>query len=224
MSDMALPESPQTESRATDIKKRKHKYDDTKGDTIFLRNVSRYDTDEDGLKAFMEENFGETTYCLICKDKETGESRGTAFVKFKDPESATKCLTEFKDMEMQYKFYLDGRNLFVLPALSKDEANEVKNAKAKPVEEQKKKVKKARHLPREKFFPTKKQAQDNSKQNAAKKPSKTKKGSPKNNVRKGPVNRKNMAKRKSNNPKSHSTRDIGKKFKKSKKPKRDGAL
>lgn len=152
-------------NKALDEDKRpKKRYDDTQGDTIFIRNVSRYDTDEEGLKKFMEENFGETVYCLICKEKDTGESRGTAFVKFKDPATASQCLEEFKDRELQYKFFLDGRNLFVLPALTRDEANEVRESSTKKIklEEKKKKKKKPRHLPREKFFPSKKPAQENS--------------------------------------------------------------
>jgi len=143
--------------------KPKKRYDDTKGDTIFIRNLSRFDTDEEKLKQHMEENFGETIYCLICKDKETGEPRGTGFVKFKEPTTASKCLEEFKDRELQHKFFLDSRNIFVLPALTREEAEEVKNSNAKKikVEEEKKKKKtkskkKGRHLPREKFFPSKK--------------------------------------------------------------------
>lgn len=134
---MAAPETGPSQTVGEDkpdrLEKRKPKkrYDDTKGDTIFLRNVSRYDTDEESLKALMEENFGETVYCLICKDKETGESRGTAFVKFKEPATAQKCLEEFKDRELQYKFHLDGRNLFVLSAMSRDEAQEVRDCNAK---------------------------------------------------------------------------------------------
>lgn len=118
-------------------------------DTIFLRNVSMFDTTQESLKAHMEENFGETVYCLICKDKETGDPRGTAFVKFKEAETAAKCLEEFKDREKQTKFFLDGRNLFVLPALTRDQVVEVKQASAKPdknvISKKKKKFKKARH-------------------------------------------------------------------------------
>lgn len=117
-------------------------------DTIFLRNVSRFDTTQESLKEHMEENFGKTVYCLLCEDKETGESKGTAFVKFKEPETAAKCLEEFKDREKQTKFFLDGRNLFVLPALTRNQVGEVKQASAKKQDKnviKKKKFKKARH-------------------------------------------------------------------------------
>lgn len=95
-----------------------------KSDTVFLRNLS-FDTEAEKLKEMMEKNFGDTVYCLICKDKETDESKGTAFVKFEDVNSAKKCLQEFKDREMQYKFHLDGRNLMVFTAMSRDQLQQV---------------------------------------------------------------------------------------------------
>lgn len=107
-------------------------------DTIFIRNLS-YDTEEDDLKKFIEEGFGETRYCLVCRDKATDESKGTAFVKFKEVETAQKCLAEFKDYEQQIKFHLDGRNLMVLPALKRDEVDEIKGAQKK---QEKKDIKK----------------------------------------------------------------------------------
>lgn len=94
-------------------------------DTIFLRNLS-FETEEDNLKEYVETNFGPTTYSLICRDKETDESKGTAFVKFKDPSDAKKCLKEFKDKDLQHKFHLDGRNLMVFPSLTKDKVKDIK--------------------------------------------------------------------------------------------------
>lgn len=118
-------------------------------DTVFIRNLARFDTTQESLKEFIEKNFGPTVYCLICKDKETGDSKGTAFVKFKSAETARECLEEYEDPDQQTKFFLDGRNLFFLPALSRDKINEVKLAKAPSIETEaddgKKKKKKARH-------------------------------------------------------------------------------
>lgn len=125
-----------------------HRVQEELTDTLFLRNVSRFETTQDSLQAHMEENWGETVYCLICKDRETGESKGTAFVKFKDIESAATCLEDFEDRECQTKFFLDGRNLFVLPALTRDQIGEVKKASTKKDDTQdseKKKFKKHRH-------------------------------------------------------------------------------
>lgn len=94
-------------------------------DTLFIRNLS-FDTDEETLKLFIESNFGETVYCLVCKDKETSESKGTAFVKFKTTQQAKNCLLEFRDKELMTKFHLDGRNLIVLPALSREKVQVAK--------------------------------------------------------------------------------------------------
>lgn len=107
-----------------------HKDIQDTSDTIFIRNLS-FDTDESNLKKFIEENFGSTVYCLVCKCKETGESKGSAFVKFNDPQQASKCLSEFKDRELQVKFHLDGRNLMVFPALPKDKVQEVSKGNEK---------------------------------------------------------------------------------------------
>lgn len=129
---------------------------DTTEDTLFIRNLS-FDTDQDDLKQFIESNFGETVYCLICKDKETDESKGTAFVKFKTVQQASKCLEEFKDRELMTKFHLDGRNLIVLPALSREKVQVAK-------QKDQKKDKRNLHLSREGFLhPLSDEAKDLSK-------------------------------------------------------------
>lgn len=97
---------------------------DDKSDTIFVRNLS-FDSEEDSVKTFFEKNFGELTYCLICRNKETGDSKGTAFVKFKSKDDAIKCLSEFKDRELQTKFHFDGRNLMIFKALSREQAQNI---------------------------------------------------------------------------------------------------
>lgn len=129
---------------------------DSTDDTLFIRNLS-FDTDEENLKKFIESNFGETIYCLICKDKETDESKGTAFVKFKTTQQATKCLEEFKDKELMTKFHLDGRNLIVLPALSREKVQAAK-------QKDKKKDKRNLNLSREGYVhPLSEEAKDLSK-------------------------------------------------------------
>lgn len=114
-------------------------------DTLFIRNLS-FDMEEEQLKEFFEQNFGETVYCLICKDKETGESKGTAFVKFKSADDADKCLSEFRDMDLVTKFNLNGRNLMILPALSRDRVQDLKKQPLKH------KDKRNIHLARENFI------------------------------------------------------------------------
>lgn len=40
------------------------------------------------------EEYGETVYCLLCMDPYTDHPKGTAFVKFKEKESAEKLIEE----------------------------------------------------------------------------------------------------------------------------------
>lgn len=114
-------------------------------DTVFLRNLS-YDSNEEALKAFIEENFGKTKYCLICRNKETGDSRGTGFAKFEEAENAEKCLREFKDTEFQHKFHFDGRNIIVLPVIPKGKVDEVKQDREKEI------LRQERHKRRERLI------------------------------------------------------------------------
>lgn len=126
-------------------------------DTLFIRNLS-FDMEEKQLKEFFEENFGETVYCLICKDKETGESKGTAFVKFKSADDANKCLSEFRDKDMVTKFNVNGRNLMILPAISRERVQDLKKQPLKH------KDKRNLHLAREDFIkPTSEEAEGVSK-------------------------------------------------------------
>lgn len=96
----------------------KQRDDVAAGQTLFIRNIS-FDTEQEDLQEFFSE-YGEVEYCLVCVDKETGHSKGSAFVKFKSKEDADKCLEASKDADQP--FMVDGRKLFVAPAISKDEA------------------------------------------------------------------------------------------------------
>ena len=61
--------------------------------------------------------FGPVEYCLLCYDKETEFPKGTAFVKFETSEAAQNCLST----DVKEKLFLDGRQLQVQIALSKNE-------------------------------------------------------------------------------------------------------
>lgn len=54
--------------------------DVSEGKTVFIKNVPFSATNED-LQSCMEK-YGPIYYALICKDKYTEHSKGTAFVKF----------------------------------------------------------------------------------------------------------------------------------------------
>ncbi|KAK6637381.1 hypothetical protein RUM44_007797 [Polyplax serrata] len=62
------------------------------GKTVFLRNIPFSATNEDLRKSV--ESYGPVHYALICIDKLTEHSKGTAFVKFKAEESAKQCLRD----------------------------------------------------------------------------------------------------------------------------------
>uniref|UniRef100_A0ABM1J0J7 RNA-binding protein 28-like n=1 Tax=Polistes dominula TaxID=743375 RepID=A0ABM1J0J7_POLDO len=70
------------------------------GKTIFLKNVP-FSTTNNELKKFMEERFGPVYYALICIDRMTEHSRGTAFVKFKNIEDTEKCLSAGTELRLQ---------------------------------------------------------------------------------------------------------------------------
>ena len=73
--------------------KKPQKLSDVKeGKTLFIRNLS-FDSTEEALHELFEQ-FGEIDYCKLMEDKQTGHSRGMAFVKFIAVESAEQCLAE----------------------------------------------------------------------------------------------------------------------------------
>jgi len=59
--------------------------------TLCCSNLS-FDTDEDDLNDMFKE-FGDISYCKIVMNTQTGLSKGTAFVQFKDNEAAQSCIT-----------------------------------------------------------------------------------------------------------------------------------
>ncbi|XP_059482692.1 RNA-binding protein 28 [Neocloeon triangulifer] len=70
--------------------KRRRLNDLDEGKTVFLKCVPFSATEEDLRECVGK--FGPISYALICVDPVTEHSRGTAFVKFKNKESADKCL------------------------------------------------------------------------------------------------------------------------------------
>ncbi|KAJ3658933.1 hypothetical protein Zmor_010646 [Zophobas morio] len=74
------------------VKKPKFESNDVvEGRTVFIKNVPFSATNDD-LKECMKQ-FGPIYYALICVDKFTEHSKGTAFVKFCNAEDAEKALT-----------------------------------------------------------------------------------------------------------------------------------
>lgn len=93
------------------------------GRTLFIRNLD-FETTESTLSNLFT-SFGSIEYCKICIDEYIGKSRGTAFVKFKKKEDADKCLEE-ASIPDNLKFYLDGKQLNITIALTRDELEDLK--------------------------------------------------------------------------------------------------
>lgn len=99
--------------------KKKHLDDVSEGKTVFIRNLS-YNSAEEDLQEIAQE-YGKTVYCLFCNDSITGHFKGTAFVKFKEKESADKLIEESLK---EPGILLDGRKLSCIQALSQKELSE----------------------------------------------------------------------------------------------------
>lgn len=67
---------------STEKKKRFKSHDTKEGLTVFFKNVS-FSVNNDELKQFMKKHFGPIYYALVCVDRLTEHSKGTAFVKFR---------------------------------------------------------------------------------------------------------------------------------------------
>ena len=98
--------------------------DVAEGRTIFIRNLS-YNTEEEDV-ADLISRFGDLEYCVICRDKDTGQSRGSAFVKFRDAASAETCVAAD-----QSELVIDGRSLNIDFALEKSQIQKQADEKSR---------------------------------------------------------------------------------------------
>ena len=78
---------------------------------IYFGNLS-YKVRENDLQGVVGE-YGEVSSCKIIKDRDTGKSKGFAFVEMVDDAAATKAIEELNGAE------LDGRTLVVKEARPK---------------------------------------------------------------------------------------------------------
>ena len=75
---------------------------------IYFGNLS-YKVQENDLQGAVQE-YGEVTSCKVIKDRETGRSKGFAFVEMADDAAAKKAIEELNGAEF------DGRALVVKEA------------------------------------------------------------------------------------------------------------
>ncbi|MDR0394885.1 MAG: RNA-binding protein [Tannerella sp.] len=78
---------------------------------IYVGNLS-YRVREDELKSVMEQ-YGIVDSVKVIKDRETGRSKGFAFVEMQDDEDAKRAIDELNEKE------LEGRQMVVKEAIPK---------------------------------------------------------------------------------------------------------
>ena len=114
---------------------RKQSHDAKEGRTVFIRNLP-FETEEDELIELFSK-FGPVDDCKLVVDKETGHSRGTAFVKFKDVSSTDAAVSASEDTDSKEEgIKFNGRRLFIVKAVTRGKVKEIekekKDAKKEP--------------------------------------------------------------------------------------------
>lgn len=123
------------ENKKEEIKK---KQNDENMKEIFIRNIG-YSTSEEKLKELFTQIIPEKSieFCLLCKDKETHNSKGSAFIKL-TKESYNKVMSLYKDYSTKKRnfnemnpFELDGRYLKLFDAMTREELKNLEKDKEK---------------------------------------------------------------------------------------------
>ena len=123
------------ENKKEEIKK---KNNDDNMKEIFIRNIG-YSTSEEKLKELFTQIIPEKSieFCLLCKDKETQNSKGSAFIKL-TKESYNKVMSLYKDYSTKKRnfnemnpFELDGRYLKLFDAMTREELKNLEKEKDK---------------------------------------------------------------------------------------------
>ena len=93
------------------------------GKVLFLMNLN-YETQEEEIHEFFS-TYGKIKYVKLVVNRETGESKGTAFLCFKTSEDAEKVIKISEEQGIE----LDERTLKIVKAVSKEAAVNLKSAK-----------------------------------------------------------------------------------------------
>nr|XP_045016826.1 RNA-binding protein 28 [Jaculus jaculus] len=110
-------------------KKRKLPSDVNEGKTVFIRNLS-FDSEEEELGELLQQ-FGDLKYVRIVLHPDTEHSKGCAFAQFMTQEAAQKCLTAASPEAEGGGLKLDGRQLKVDLAVTREEAAKLQTKKVK---------------------------------------------------------------------------------------------
>jgi nucleolar protein 4 len=118
-----VQEEVQEEDERKDEKEKQQKNLFLEGRVLFAMNINYMTEDEDLFERFKE--FGRLNYAKIVRNKETGESKGTAFICFKKPEVVEKVLQISEESGIE----LDERKLKLVKAVSREAATNLKTSK-----------------------------------------------------------------------------------------------
>eukprot|EP00771_Trimastix_marina_P000283 gnl/Trimastix_PCT/1300.p1 GENE.gnl/Trimastix_PCT/1300~~gnl/Trimastix_PCT/1300.p1 ORF type:complete len:1485 (+),score=411.14 gnl/Trimastix_PCT/1300:243-4457(+) len=102
--------------------------------TLFLRNLSYGSTPATIRAAF--EPFGTVEAAYIVRDN-TGQSRGTGFVRFASDRTAHRALQACQHSMNDKGIEIDGRIIDAAPAVSRNDAKKIKETGVKPVDKDK---------------------------------------------------------------------------------------
>ena len=141
------PDNDNNENNKTDINKEnninnkinKNNSDkDSNMKEIFIRNIG-YTTSEEKLKELFTQLVPESTieFCLLCKDKETQNNKGSAFIKL-TKESYNKVMSLYNDYSHKKSnfnemnpFELEGRYLKLMEAMTREDLKNLEQEKEK---------------------------------------------------------------------------------------------
>ncbi|XP_002712116.2 RNA-binding protein 28 [Oryctolagus cuniculus] len=128
-SDASAGEQEGEDAQVSKKKKRKLPSDVSEGKTVFIRNLS-FDSEEEDLGELLQQ-FGDLKYVRIVLHPDTEHSKGCAFAQFTTQEAAQKCLAAASPEVEGGGLKLDGRQLKVDLAVTRDEAAKLRTKKVK---------------------------------------------------------------------------------------------
>ncbi|XP_027984872.2 RNA-binding protein 28 [Eptesicus fuscus] len=128
-SDTHTEEQEDEDVQVSKKKKRKLPSDVNEGKTVFIRNLS-FDSEEEDLGELLQQ-FGDLKYVRIVLHPDTEHSKGCAFAQFMTQEAAQKCLAAASAETEGGGLKLDGRQLKVDLAVTRDEAAKLRTKKVK---------------------------------------------------------------------------------------------
>jgi len=127
LNDEEDDEDEESEDELEKIKNEKPKpqqKDAKEGRTVFVRNLS-FNVDEGVLEEEFEKH-GEIEFCKLVMDHESGRSKGSAFIKFKEKKFADNCIAEFiKKQDEGVNHVIDGRPIMVSLAVTRGKLGEI---------------------------------------------------------------------------------------------------